>query len=132
MSTMLPACGGPAKFDSVSPARILSPPGSKAVAAAAAGLLPPTFLLASAADVIVPWQASALMHEKMHEAGGYSRLLIYPSTGHADIAISFRPRGAGAARPPHEADVLSLALSCAPGREAARALRLQGEEPSPY
>lgn len=54
--------------------------------------LPPTVLMSSCADKVVPWYESAEMFWMLHDCGVPVKHLVEPFAAHADYVISWRPR----------------------------------------
>jgi hypothetical protein len=61
----------------------------------AIGLLPPTVVMSSCADHMVPWHEAAEYVDSLHRVGAPARHLIYNHVGHSDYVMSWRPAGRG-------------------------------------
>jgi acetyl esterase/lipase len=106
LSTMARACGGAANFAAASPAVALRAGGPRAAAA-----LPPTLLLASRADGVVPARQTAALEAALRAAGGRSRSVVYDDAGHGDFVVEWPPAGP---LPAAAADVVGALTGRAP------------------
>ena len=59
------------------------------------GFLPPTVVMSSCADHMVPWHEAAEYVDSLHRVGAPARHLIYNHVGHSDYVMSWRPAGRG-------------------------------------
>jgi acetyl esterase/lipase len=106
LSTMARACGGAANFAAASPAVALRAGGPRAAAA-----LPPTLLLASRADGVVPARQTAALEAALRAAGGRARSVVYDGAGHGDFVVGWPPAGP---LPAIAADVVAALAGRAP------------------
>ena len=53
--------------------------------------LPPTFVMSSCADHMVPWHEAAEFVSALQQAGAPARHLIYNHVGHSDYVMSWKP-----------------------------------------